>query len=328
MLHNLVLYKAEPFSIDTLLVYQQCYAYDTHLAPRLSDANYYEAWHTKEKGNKTVFFGIFLGLLVLLMTTILLRYFFLKDKAYLWYFIYCLSVLVSGWRNFENDNLYFFSTLKWAHLGSTRTFLTAFFFIAYCHFLRYFLDENPPILRIGARFVTGFCLIGCAIFVNMLIQGDLYNIWLYSFLFRLTLALIGAYMLFRVVMTRNKFDLGTRLVLVGSAFVVLFELSSLLFKGGSNLITSLGVVIELVLFSFAISRKAAIEGADKMKALLEKQEAEFKKRLEIERFRSDIAQDIHDEVGMHLTKIILTSELEIHANQRSPSVINNRNAWL
>ncbi|MFZ2898886.1 MAG: 7TM diverse intracellular signaling domain-containing protein [Saprospiraceae bacterium] len=84
----------------------------------------------------------------------------------------------------------------------------------------------------------------------------------------------------------------------------------------TDLFGQAGVLIELLFFTLGLAYRSRLAIREREQARAEAQRLRLERALETERLRTQIAQDIHDEVGGRLTRMALSSEL----SQRLPGL--------
>ncbi len=84
----------------------------------------------------------------------------------------------------------------------------------------------------------------------------------------------------------------------------------------TDLFGQAGVLIELLFFTLGLAYRSRLVIREREQARAEAQRLRLERALETERLRTQIAQDIHDEVGGRLTRMALSSEL----SQRLPGL--------
>jgi signal transduction histidine kinase len=84
----------------------------------------------------------------------------------------------------------------------------------------------------------------------------------------------------------------------------------------TDIFGQVGVLIELLFFTLGLAYRSRLVIREREQARAEAQRLRLEQALETERLRTQIAQDIHDEVGGRLTRMALSSEL----SQRLPGL--------
>jgi len=303
-------YNLPPGRRDTLVCKAYDYIMSGDIGPRLSDVRVYEAHYVRQSRNEFFLIPLLMGCLIAIMVYALFRYLQLKEGVFIWYAVYVFSLIFVCWRNYETINPYFLSSNIYVPWTYTKVIHTAFLFIAYANFIRYFLGDTPQKLR---RFVRGLTLLAIGIMCIELVLlqlGELYISWVFYYWSRIFMTLAAVAFLPNIWSHPHPL---ARFMFWGSTFLTFFEILSWFVPSGYISGTAyVGVFIDLGIFSMAMAYRSRLAIREKEQAKAEAQRIKLEKALEAERLRNRIAQDIHDEIGATLTQISLTTQVAKH----------------
>jgi len=279
------------------------YAYSpTNTIPKISDARVYESKYFEENTMMILFFasGVFIIFTVLVIFGF--QWYFTGDKVLLWYCLYAGVSLVIMWRNLENVYPHLHSTNHLLSWTDSKLFQSAAVFYFYVIFVAGFLEYNPPLLHKFTRVLGWFCL--CVVSVEILFilfNVDLHTRWLLYYGFRILVTTGGAITLILIWKSTNTLS---KYILSGCVVMIIAEMTSWLTGGNlSSVISLLGVDIDFIIFSVALGVRSQLAVKERLKLRLEKLQLENENILSTSRIKTQIAQDIHDEIGLGLTSI-------------------------
>ncbi len=233
---------------------------DFHLkadfTPRISNSKNYDA--NTFKSNKTSVYVLMTlaNLFALLGIIALLLFLVIKDKAFLFYSLFCLTsafhfIRVLGERVQSLD--FISKYIPWIYI-KVPIFLG--FFIFYGLFIIYFTrakEKYPDIYKINF-FAISILPIVCLPEVYFLLN-KLYPIsYTYYFIVRFITNLVSIYILFRLYKYRS--DKYVLFILIGGGGLMFSEFLSTIFESTySNYINLVGMFIEVIVFNFGLAYK-------------------------------------------------------------------------
>lgn len=279
------------------------YAYSlSNIIPKISDARVYESKYFEENTMLILFFasGVFIIFTVLVIFSF--QWYFTGDKVLLWYCLYAGVSLVIMWRNLENVYPHLHSTNHLLSWTDSKLFQSAAVFYFYVIFVAGFLEYNPPLLHKFTRVLGWFCLSVVSVeILFILFNVDLHTRWLLYYGFRILVTTGGAITLILIWKSTNTLS---KYILSGCVVMIIAEMTSWLTGGNlSSVISLLGVDIDFIIFSVALGLRSQLAVKERLKLRLEKLQLENENILSTSRIKTQIAQDIHDEIGLGLTSI-------------------------
>lgn len=273
----------------------------------------------KEVENKThfvyfLFGGFFISLISMSLFAILV-YFFNRDKSFLFYFLYNISIIVFYLRAFSIHNprwfiLPVFIHKYWCYLP---LLLSIYFF--YTLFLMYFLDARskyPSLYRYMQLFL--WTLLSIFLLDRLFIIIDISWSSIFVYYSRLLIHIITFFfLLFLLFKIRDKLALfvfiGSTILMVSLILGQIIGLNIHYIAGfikSSDLPMYLGIVLESVCFFLGLGYKYHLSEKEKNMAeaslLLKEKEAEH--LVEQEKLKSDIYTNITHEIRTPLTIIM------------------------
>jgi len=291
------------------------------LYPHIYKVRYYEKHKGLRLGYDTLFNGIVFGIGFIFALSVLLLYTQVRDMALIPYALYICIFLIYFWRDFEFLNLQFYTTLAHVRWIYTKSLFPAAISLTYIWFVRRLLDipQRFPRLNRLMTIISGgiLALVITDYWMLAYHQSFSYYIAPYGFSWLMWLLMLGVNYFFWA----SKEPVA-RFVALGSLFLILGGVTiSLLPTHVHQWIIRLAFIIELCCFTVAIAYRAKITLQEKQTLQQTLWEENIKHRIELEtqiaiektveaeRIRSRVAQDIHDEVGGNLTKILLSAQL-------------------
>jgi signal transduction histidine kinase len=277
------------------------------LFPLLSDANTYEKHYFKQYHGLMFIYILGFSFLLAVLCIFGVQLFYNRDKIFLYYCLYLLINMLIIWRNFEGINTYFISTKLYFSWEDTKIFHTAFFFIFYLLFIYEFLDRQPRLLKNLTLFIVSLSIL------VMLVEIPLMNLcphcsWLVYFWYRFIVTLLG---ILSIIAIWNSTNHLSKYILIGSLAIIFSEITSWFFVSmqASYTISLLGVLLEVIIFATAMGLRAHYMARAHLRLKIKALEVERDKEAKISALKSQIAQDIHDEVGSELSKISLAAHV-------------------
>jgi sensor histidine kinase YesM len=269
-------------------------------APTFSDLRSFEGWTQKKEGWIIIVLTFYAGIFFLLCLISFLIFISTRDKAFLFYSLFCFGLLIHNIRqlgeNFEN----YYSIDSYFPWVYAKFFWFLLLYGSYFMFAATLLktkEENPEIYQKIIRFlkILGFFLIPELILLVIGWQRESYTIY---FLLRHITNFFGVYILYLIY--KNRKDYLSKFFLVGGSCLMFSEIFTSTFVGQvSTIIGFLGLTSETVVFSAALAYKIYYEFYQKIK--LEQENTE--KELTIEKLEKE---------KVHLNLSIIQSQLNPH----------------
>ncbi len=279
------------------------YTYSSsNFIPKISDARIYESKYFEENNLIILFFtsGVFIIFTVLMIFGF--QWYFTRDLVLLWYCLYASISLFVMWRNLENIHPHLLSTTIFLSWTNTKLFQSAAIFYTYVMFVTGFLENNPPAIKKFAK-LLGFVSLSVIIIeiVLILINADLYTRWLLYYGFRISATIGGAFTLILIWSSTNALS---KYILFGCIVMIIAEIIGWWTIGNiSSAVSLIGINIDFIIFSVALGVRSQIAIKERLKLRLEKLQLENENILASSRIKTQIAQDIHDEIGLGLTSL-------------------------
>ncbi|MDX1909659.1 MAG: sensor histidine kinase [Bacteroidia bacterium] len=311
-----------PCTRDTILVPMFFYSRPGHITLRLSDARTYESQRIRASLGQALFFLISCGLLLMMVLYALFNYIQLREEMFLWYMLYCAAILVVCWRNVEVHFPYVYLTYCHVRWIDTKTYLFAAMLLGYTRFVNTFLQGDIPILRRMAQGIT-YAVIALVVLETGLLMAHAEAAS--RLLYTLSTGLSGLVGLLVVFVLLRREDTLSRYILIGTLCLLAGEMMTWLFQDGwMSEAGALGVLLESACFTAGLAYRSSIWKTESLRAAYENQELQLQRALETERTRTRISQDIHDEVGSMMTRLIMGLELGLLDPDQVPSTLQKR----
>lgn len=258
---------------------------------------------------------VFMGILCFVMLQALGHYIQQRHKAFLFYAGYIFEKLLFFWLSFESYDQ-FSHTIPTFLLDYTYYVpLAVGWVLLYIPFLVSFFDTKQKMPKVHRYLKHSFWIGVCfLLFEQILVRYDKDLAWQVTYWVKFFFTIAGAALIVSLLKKRHENPL-VKYILIGTGFYtagsigVRLSVETSEFWDDTLLYSQLGILGELVFFSMGLSRKSYLDAVGKKQYAIENQRLIFDKERETTRLRTQIAQDIHDEVGAGLTKIALASEL-------------------
>lgn len=289
--------------------------------PFIYDAKMYEREQQANLSLTTFFNGLTLGMMLLFLTIAILVYFFFRHRAYLVYIIYLVFVITYVWRDFEYLNVYFFSTMKYVPWYQTKLIMNCLIGTSYIYFIKYFLNTKTDFPAVHLILNILMWLLVIIIPIDY-IGSEILELWSYRFGLYYAGAVVLITQLFYNAYFIRSPDPMARYIVYGTFFLAIGAISiPLLDVAIHTWVVRICFILEMIFFTAALSQnikkvrraKTTAEAALKEAKIRFEYESEMKiskeRELTAETIRTEIARDIHDEIGAELTKISLSSHL-------------------
>ncbi len=258
---------------------------------------------------------VFMGILCFVMLQALGHYIQQRQLAFVFYAGYIFEKLLFFWLCFESYDQ-FSHTLPTFLLDYTYYVPIAIGWVLfYIPFLINFFDTQQKMPTTHRHLKRAFWMsLGFLLFEQLVVRYDKNLAWQMTYWVKFFFTVAGAALLVSLLQKRHENPL-VKYILIGTGFYTAGSMGVRLsaetseFWDDTLIYSQLGILGELVFFSMGLSRKSYLDAVEKKQFAIENQRLTFDKERETTRLRTQIAQDIHDEVGAGLTKIALASEL-------------------
>ncbi|RCR71196.1 sensor histidine kinase [Larkinella punicea] len=336
---NLVLFTLKPGQSATyrLQVLNRMRVYSRTFPVRLFTPAAYKAkealWLYESKYRNRLGETFFWGIILMMFLFTSAQFFLLRERMFLYYALYLLLVLVRLLMLGE-----FIVVDTWPvfrEIGFTgRVSLTTFFWSlsAYTFFVRSYvqLDTRAPRLNRVFRW-TGWILFGLGAFDLFITIKRLYVPFLTSTYGILEISLM-ALGLFTLWVLWRFYDATVKYIFWGMVFFltgglisfvnqqVFYDVPGLDFR--EVLIWATSYIAELLAFSLGLAKRQQLVMQEKLRtqtALVEQLQENQRKQAQLLQIRSDIARDLHDELGSELSGISILSQVAIGRLAHQPA---------
>ncbi len=312
-----------PAARDTFLVKHSNFKVNS-LTLNVHDARAYAAQKLHHSLRYHWIFVFFFGTVFSVIMYALAMWVATRSAAYGWYAAYCLSIGWTAWVNAEDNlpSLLFVRTwIGWAE--SKLLFQTLAVGVFYACFIRSLFRGQSAALEKAFRILMAFVLFVGLIEVVLMTRGNAYWNWLHYWWSRqaMLLFLLALVPLIWKIRTRTS-----RLICFGALSLGGIELLSNLFVSNKWTIQvgSVGVLLDLVFFTVALTMRSKEEFENSQKMSLELQKMQFEQVIELQNVRLRAAQDIHDEIGNRLAKLSLAAQVAARQPDLSEKELRNR----
>ncbi|MEP7321764.1 MAG: 7TM diverse intracellular signaling domain-containing protein [Saprospiraceae bacterium] len=250
----------------------------------------------------TLFNGLFIGIIVMLLLTSLYFYFRIKERFLIWYIGYLSIFIFYYWRDLEFWNTQYDISHQFLSWHVTKVPITLIIFTFYLLFINGILNIRS---RQGIRkFLNALFLVLPGIFLLdfILLKYYPYGSNILAYTCGLVMGIIQLSLLYPIWKTSQN-DWITRFLILGSLCLFLGWLTILLFPIEIHQYTvRLFTLIEMLFFMLAIAERF-------MKIKNEMLELKLTEEKTISMERNRIAGELHDEVGATLSGISMYSYL-------------------
>lgn len=325
-LRRIAIWNIAPWAHDTILIKHESFDARKDFTPKYGDARAYGLPYYMERTEHAAIFLFGFGAVFSVFLYALGIWIGQRDPVYGWYAGYCGAIGFVAWWNFEVEvpSFHFFSTvLEWAYF---KVFInTVLIGLCYAQFVRHFFRGRSRFIERATRLFVTLCLVGVGVEL-VLLPISLHWSWVFYFHFRASLVMYAL-----VVLTIGMREEGVhnKMIIAGGILMFFFvALSSTAPSQYTLHVAMVGVLLDMTLFMIALSIRGKLLLEEKSALQLEAAQATYEKKIEAERIRSHIAQDIHDEVGSALTKIALAAQVAARLPNLSAGDLKERLAKL
>lgn len=321
------IYPIDSSATDTILIKYYNYKPKYNFTPKASDARVFAAKNLSKQVQENWYFIVGFGALFSVLLIALSVWLYLREIAFFWYAAFCCSLLITSLWNFESEipPLYFISNqTEWTY---TKLYLHTLF-PAVCHtlFLYSFFKDKLLFLK---KLVHGFLYI-CALIALLetffLITDQLHWSWVLYWWFRNAILLYGLAALYFIQKIPGK---QSKWIVAGALGIYCFDILSNFSSQYTSMITLLGMLIDVFCFTVATASRFNQIQVEKYELILAHQTQEIERKIEMEKFRNDISQnlrneiasDLHDDMGTALSSISFLGEMaSTQLDKRSDTV--------
>ena len=299
---------------DTVLYSMISYRAVTNLNPAIASAETYSAAYMTRDRLGIVIGGVLGGTVLAILVFCLLLLYWTKDRALPWYVLFCAVLLALDLRNMERLLPTESASFSWLPWVQTKTLAQVLMSVAYYQFVNEFLNRKVPTLARATRLLLWFsALIMVAEICFLIFDFQSASLVLFYW-YRLLVAVLG--IVIYPAVWRSRLPLST-LILIGSFVLSWTEFVSLLALPDSRLsgLGAFGVLFDLALFSASIAYRQRMLIRERIRMLEDNQRLTAEKNAVVEQVRTQISQDIHDEMGGSLSWI---SKMADHISTQVP----------
>jgi sensor histidine kinase YesM len=257
---NTMAYFDVPPGVHLLVSKISDFHLNKYFKPIISDSNTFEALTSIEE-SKSIYFLVFFSSLFFLLSIISLAMFYtLKDKSFLFYSLFSLTLLFHFTRilgesheNFDVVNKY----VPWIYL---KVPIFLLFYIFYSLFIIYFINAK---VKYKDEYKLMKILITIPIVLSVpevyfLLTNQLVLSYTYYFIVRFLTTLTGVYFLFRIFKYKN--DILVKIVIIGGGSLLFCDLYSSFFERAQYQVLFLAcLLLDVITFIFGISYKIYLE---------------------------------------------------------------------
>lgn len=298
---EIFLLKVPPFEKRKILIKNYDYVYrENAIFPLISDAENFESTYFKQYSNLIFWYTFAFGTLCAIIILFTIQCIYMKDVVLFWYVIFCITNGFIIWRYLEETNLHLYSTLYYIEWTYSKLFQSVVSIVSYALFIGYFLNFKPNLLKVVIKFIIIISFIATVTEI-LLLNFDLYWSWFFYYCYRIMATLAG---IFTIFLISKSTGIIARLILIGCFLLLSSEIISWFFGGQTaSMISLFGVMLELIVFSIALGLRTKIMFDDNTRLKIEKLNHEKEKEIAASNIKSQIASDIHDDMGLSLTSL-------------------------
>lgn len=309
------IYPVQPQATDTILIKYYNFKPLADFLPRASDAVFYSGKNLADRlqSNWVYIFGV--GALFSVFVFAFSVWLYTREKTFFWYAAFCLSLLMAALWNFDSElpPLYFVSNfVEWAY---TKMYVHTLF-PAICHalFLYYFFRGQSVLLQKLVRVFLIMCALAAVMETILLFTEQMRWSWIFYWWFRNLILVYGLAVLYFIRDIPGK---QAKWVIAGATAIYAFDVLSNFSIRYTSYITLVGMIADVFCFTVATASRFNQIQREKLQLILEQQAYEMEQKLEMQRMknkisqdlRNEIASDLHDDVGTTLSSISFLGEM-------------------
>ena len=286
-----------------VLYLQNSPIYDaTNAVPKLSHGAIYESRYLYKYNSIIYFYLIASTLFFSMMLITALYYYLFRRKEMLLYLLYLFAILFVNYRTFEWYDLYGNFTIGHITWFASKVFHTSAIFMSYAYFVYVFLQLKTTKAKPLLKIITGLVLIAIVLEIPLQWLAPHYSYILY-FLLRNVISLIGFIFIMIIWKSVNPFS---RYILIGTLIIILTDIASSFVSGlMSSIISTSGTIAEVLIFTVVLGFWTFRLFKNQLREMHESKMAVLQKNDIISGMRKEFSQDMHDELGTTVTKLML-----------------------
>jgi len=238
--------------------------------PKISSLN---ALYKKENDFDYVFFlliSVFMGSILLLGFLALGIFLVAKDKAFLWYGIFCILLGLNSLRiltehfAFLHNNPIYITFIYFKHFSAVALY------ISYTSFAFYFVnaDSNKPWIYYGTRIFAVLSLMSIIPEIIFLVQGKFALSYSYYFHCRNAMSIYCLGLI--LLISKYRKEPFVKFILAGSSILLTSEIiSNFLPKGIDSMVGTVGAYLEMGVFALGLSYRVKLQYSKRLQLLQE-----------------------------------------------------------
>ncbi len=230
------------------------YNLPVYFAPMLSKATTIESKFYLSEIYKIFLLAIVLGVFLIVAITSFSLSFIIKDKALLWYSLYCTAIILSTYLALQSTYKAFYWSFAYVPWIYTKLFVRVILLISYAKFAQHFIGAKinmPKVNRLFNIYIYA-CIASLLPEIILLILSFFKESYIYYFITRMVLTISGGIII--ASLWKHRKDKYVQFILAGSSFIIIGEFASnLVLRKYSPQIAGLGAFIEIIIFTFGVA---------------------------------------------------------------------------